>query len=50
MRSRSMGPSAPERNLALHRPANQSSLSQWSTAKSLKPPGTPPQYPTAELH
>ena len=43
------GPSTPERNLALHRPANQSSLSQWSTAKSLKPPGTPPQYPTAKL-
>lgn len=40
------GPGAPERNLALHRPANQSSLSQWSTAKSLKPPDTPPLYPT----
>jgi hypothetical protein len=43
------GPASPLRNLALHRPANQSSISQWSTAKSLKPPGTPPQYPTAKL-
>ncbi len=41
------GTDAPERNLALHRPANQSSLSQWSTAKSLKPPDAPPEFPTA---
>ncbi len=41
------GPAAPERNLALHRPANQSSLSPWSTAKSLRPPDAPPEYPTA---
>ena len=41
------GPGAPERNLALHRPANQSSISQWSTAKSLRAPDTPPLYPTA---
>jgi len=41
------GPAAPERNLALHRPANQSSLSQWSTFKSLRPPDAPPIYPTA---
>jgi hypothetical protein len=41
------GPAAPERNLALHHPANQSSISQWSTAKSLKPPNAPPQYPIA---
>ena len=43
------GPAAPERNLALHRPANQSSVSQWSTAKSLEPPNTSPQYPTARF-
>jgi mono/diheme cytochrome c family protein len=43
------GPAAPERNLALHRPANQSSLSQWSTAKSLKLPAAAPQYPTARF-
>jgi hypothetical protein len=41
------GPTASARNLALHRPANQSSLSQWSTAKSLRPPDAPPLYPTA---
>jgi hypothetical protein len=41
------GPAAPERNLALHRPANQSSISQWSTAKSLGPPDPASQYPTA---
>jgi hypothetical protein len=41
------GPETPGRNLALHRPANQSSLSQWSTAKSLKPANAPPDYPTA---
>jgi mono/diheme cytochrome c family protein len=43
------GPAAPERNLALHRPANQSSISQWSTAKPLKPLNMPPQYPTARF-
>jgi hypothetical protein len=43
------GPAAPERNLALHRPANQSSLSQWSTAKPVGPPNAPPQYPTARF-
>jgi len=37
----------PERNLALHRPANQSSISQWSTAKRLGPPSTTRQFPTA---
>ena len=41
------GSAAPERNLALCRPANQSSLSQWSTFKSLRPPDAPPVYPTA---
>jgi len=41
------GPAAPERNLALHRPANQSSLSQWSTAKSMKSPDAATSYPTA---
>jgi len=41
------GPGAPERNLALHRPANQSSISQWSTAKSLRAPDAPLLYPTA---
>jgi hypothetical protein len=41
------GPDAPQQNLALHRPANQSSLSQWSTAKSLKPADAPPEYPIA---
>ena len=43
------GTAAPKRNLALHRPANQSSISQWSTAKSLKPSDAPPQYPTARF-
>ena len=43
------GPGAPQHNLALHRPANQSSISPWSTAKSLKLPGTPPEYPTAKF-
>src|ERR1035438_6678250 len=41
------GPTAPERNLALHRPANQSSISQWSTAKPLGSPNKIRQYPTA---
>jgi hypothetical protein len=41
------GAAAPERNLALHRPANQSSLSQWSTAKPLGPANRVRQYPTA---
>ena len=41
------GPAAPERNLALHRPANQSSLSQWSTAKPLGSSNAIRQYPTA---
>ena len=41
------GAVAPDRNLARHRPANQSSISQWSTAKSLRPPDAPPEYPTA---
>ena len=36
---------ATPRNLALHRPANQSSICQWSTAKRL--PGLTRQYPTA---
>ena len=35
------------RNLALHRPANQSSISQWSTAKRLATPIEKRQYPTA---
>jgi hypothetical protein len=37
----------PGRNLARHRPANQSSISQWSTAKRLEPPIEKRQYPTA---
>jgi hypothetical protein len=41
------GPGTPERNLALHRPANQSSLSPWSTAKPLRRLEAPPEYPTA---
>ena len=41
------GPGAPERNLALRRPANQSSICQWSTAKSFRAPDAPPLYPTA---
>ena len=44
------GPAAPERNLALHRPANQSSISQWSTAKPLKPPNTPPAVSDRGVH
>jgi hypothetical protein len=41
------GFSEPNRNLALHRPANQSSLSPWSTTKRLSAPDAPRQYPTA---
>ena len=41
--------SARARNLALHRPANQSSLSPWSTAKRLAGPDAPRQYPTADV-
>jgi Hydrazine synthase alpha subunit middle domain/F5/8 type C domain len=41
------GTAAPKRNLALHQPANQSSLSQWSTAKPLSAPNRIRQYPTA---
>lgn len=35
------GPDDPSRNLALHQPADQSSLSQWSTAKVHKRRGFP---------
>jgi hypothetical protein len=35
------GPGPDARNLALHQPANQSSLSQWSTAKTTKSEGFP---------
>jgi hypothetical protein len=38
---------APPRNLALHRPANQSSVSQWSTFKPLARPDAARHYPTA---
>jgi hypothetical protein len=41
------GAVAPARNLALHRPANQSSISQWSTAKPLGLANKTRQYPTA---
>lgn len=41
------GAAAPARNLALHRPANQSSIGQWSTAKPLGLADRTRQYPTA---
>ncbi len=43
------GPGAAAKNLALHRPADQSSLSQWSTAKRLPDANPVPKYPTAEF-
>ncbi len=40
----------PGRNLALGKPADQSSLSPWSTAKVTGPqPNTPLEYPTGEI-
>ncbi len=39
------GAGDPERNIALRRPADQSSLSQWSTAKVHVPPGKLETYP-----
>jgi len=43
-----LGPGSKPKNLALHRPADQSSLSPWSTAKRLG--GAAPRvYPTAEF-
>jgi hypothetical protein len=41
------GPGEPKENLALHRPANQSSICQWSTAKPSVSPDSALQYPTA---
>jgi mono/diheme cytochrome c family protein len=41
------GPAEPGRNIALHRPADQSSLSQWSTAK-IHGTEQAAAYPTAE--
>jgi len=45
------GPVAPAKNLALHRPADQSSTSQWSTAKAEPPPEADAgaAYPTADV-
>jgi mono/diheme cytochrome c family protein len=42
------GPADPAKNLALHRPANQSSLSPWSTAKRLGGALAARIYPTRE--
>jgi len=43
------GPSDVKKNIALSRPADQSSISQWSTAKIHTPAGSPSAYPTAEV-
>jgi len=43
------GPAETEKNLALRRPADQSSLSQWSTSKLRDPPARPPTYPTVDV-
>lgn len=43
------GPDAEGSNLALHRPADQSSASQWSTAKPLGRNRDPRRYPVAEF-
>lgn len=42
------GPSDPMENLALGRPADQSSISQWSTWKIRRRPDEEPAYPIAE--
>ncbi len=42
------GPEDATRNLALKRPANQSSLSQWSKARDLGRPPVPMVFPTSE--
>jgi hypothetical protein len=42
------GPADPAANLALGRPADQSSLSQWSTTKVREGPGPGAAYPTRE--
>jgi len=39
----------PKRNLALHRPADQSSLSQWSTVKRRPGDDEGPPFPTADV-
>jgi hypothetical protein len=43
------GVADPKRNLALHRPADQSSLSQWSTIKRRPGDDEGPLYPIAEV-
>ncbi|MGA2501622.1 MAG: discoidin domain-containing protein, partial [Tepidisphaeraceae bacterium] len=43
------GTDTPEKNIALHCPADQSSLSQWSTRKSPTQPGNEPPYRIAEI-
>jgi len=42
------GPADPTKNLALGQPADQSSVSQWSTRKLRRRPGEEPNYPIAE--
>jgi len=43
------GPEDPEMNIALRKPADQSSLSPWSTAKIDVPPGKLEVYPLGEV-
>ena len=43
------GPGPEFRNLALHRPADQSSVSEWSRAKRLGGESAPREYPTAQF-
>ena len=44
------GPADPAKNLALHRPADQSSVSQWSTAKTALPAQTGLELRQATQH
>ena len=41
-KSEIFGPAEPTQNLALHKPADQSSLSIWSTSKLIPPPPSGP--------
>ncbi len=43
------GQADPARNIALGRPADQSSVSTWSTAKRYIDPSRPPMYPIQEV-
>ena len=43
------GEADPDVNIALKRPADQSSISQWSTTAPFLPEGTQAEYPTADF-